>query len=88
MWAKNVGGKVWKWMTKTQRTVLFTLFLPPSCYTNEEKKNVSPVPAQHQVEFVAYGQELIGISLMIPTAPTMLAYGLVADIFERERRVG
>lgn len=49
---------------------------------------MTPVPAQHQVEFVAYGPELIGISLMIPTAPTMLAYGLVADIFERERRVG
>lgn len=64
------------------------IILPPSCYTNSEKKNMTPVPAQHQVEFVAYGPELIGISLMIPTAPTMLAYGLVADIFERERRVG
>lgn len=53
-----------------------------------KRQNVSPLPAQHQVEFVAYGRELIGISLMIPTAPTMLAYGLVADIFWREWRVG
>lgn len=50
----------------------------------KKKKRVSPVPAQHRVEFVASRPGLIGISLVIPT---MLARGLVADIFEREWRV-
>lgn len=81
------GKKVWKWMTKTDGTVLFALF-HHCVMTLIKRQNVSPPPAQHQVEFVAYGRELIGISLMIPTAPTMLAYGLVADIFWREWRVG
>lgn len=50
-------------------------------------KNVSFVPT-HWVEFVAYGAVLKGISLMIPTGLTMLAHGLVTDIFGRKQRVG
>lgn len=52
-----------------------------------KRQNVSPVPT-HWVEFVAYGAVLIGISFMIPTALTMLARGLAADIFGRKQRVG
>lgn len=80
------GDKKSRWMTKTHGTVLFMLFY--SCLiTLIKRQNVSPVPAHH-VEFVAYGPELIGISVMIPTAPTMLACGLAADIFGRKLRGG
>lgn len=56
--------------------LLFALF-HHCVITLIKRQNVSPMPARHQVEFVAYGPELVGISLMIPTAPTLLAYGLV-----------
>lgn len=42
----------------------------------------------YQVEFVDYGPKLIGISLMVPTAPALLACGLAADDFERKHREG
>lgn len=67
------------------KMALFTLFQPVLLHWL--RQNVSPVPTHHQVEFGAYGPQLIGISLMIPTAPTMLACGLAADIFGREQRV-
>ena len=73
-------------MTKTHGAVLFPLFYS-RLIALIKRQYVSPVPAHH-VEFVAYGPELIGISLMIPTAPTVLACGLAADIFGRKQRVG
>lgn len=48
---------------------------------------MSPVPTHH-VEFVAHEPKLIRISPTIPTASTMLACGLVTDIFGRKQRVG
>lgn len=77
-------------MAKTHGTVLLTLhhccLITLKCAIM--RVNVSPVPVYHQVKFVAYGPDLIGISLVIPTAPTMLACGSVTDIFRREWRVG
>lgn len=72
-------------MTEVHGNVFVHLSLTPS-QTLIKRQSESPVPA-HIVEFVAYGPELMGISLMIPTAPKLLACGLDTDIFGRKQRV-